>query len=78
MPFDTLARHDKPIILVVDNDAAALQRIGDELARRHASDYRIVCEQSSTEALKKLQSMREGGDDVAIVLVAAWTAGPRG
>jgi thioredoxin reductase (NADPH) len=78
MPIDTLARHHQPTILVIDSDTAALQRIGDELARRHASDYRIICEQTSTEALAKLQSMRERGDDVAIVLVAAWMPGLSG
>jgi thioredoxin reductase (NADPH) len=78
MPFDSTARHDKPIILAVDSDTAALQRIGDELARRHASDYRIVCEPSSTEALTKLQSMRERGEDVAVALIAAWTPGITG
>ena len=78
MPVETKAGHDRPVILAVDNDPAALRRIGDELARRHASDYRILCEQSSTEALKNLQSMHERGDDVAIVLAAAWTPGLTG
>jgi thioredoxin reductase (NADPH) len=75
MRIDAAARDEKPVIMAVDNDSAALKRIGDELARRHAGDYRILCEQSPLAALEKLQAMRERGEDVAIVLIAAWVTG---
>src|SRR5215218_1041660 len=57
-----------PIVMVIDDDAAALERVRDELDRRYADDYRIVCHGSATTAAEDLQALREAGADVAVVL----------
>lgn len=57
-----------PVLLAVDDDPAALERIERELARRYASDYRVVCEGSSDAALAHLIELRDAGEDVALVL----------
>ena len=50
------AAGDRAVILAVDEDAAAIERITKEL-RRYARDYRIVCSRSTEAALAKLEAM---------------------
>jgi thioredoxin reductase (NADPH) len=59
----------KPLILAVDDEPEALARITSEL-QRYARDYSVVCGPSAESALRQLRSMREAGDQVAIVLAA--------
>jgi thioredoxin reductase (NADPH) len=58
-----------PLILAVDEDAAALQRITTEL-QRYARDYKVICGPSTAAALRQLQRLHEQGEAVAIVLAA--------
>ncbi len=60
---------ERPLILAVDDDREALERITAEL-ERYARDYRVVCNGSADAALAQLESMREAGTSVAIVLAA--------
>jgi thioredoxin reductase (NADPH) len=62
----------RPVLLVVDDDPASLDRTGQELGRRYSSDYRIVCERSAPGALQTLDDMRAAGDEVAVVLADQW------
>ena len=62
----------RPILLAVDDDAAALGRIKHELVRRYGSDYRVMCERSPADALAALESARASGDDVAVILADQW------
>ncbi len=62
----------RPALVAVDDDAAALARIEDELRRRYAADYRVVCERSPVDALALLEAMSEAGEDVAVVLADQW------
>ncbi len=68
----------RPVIMVVDDDPRALDRVGDELARRYARDYRIRCEHSATAALGALQQMKDSGERLAVILAVQWTAGLTG
>ena len=61
-----------PLILAVDEDADALERITGEL-QRYARDYRVVCGPSTESALRQLEAMREKDASVAIVLAARGT-----
>ncbi|MBM2824040.1 MAG: Pyr redox 2 protein, partial [Thermoleophilia bacterium] len=47
-----------PLILAVDEDPEALERITGEL-QRYARDYRIVCGPSTESALSQLEAMRD-------------------
>jgi thioredoxin reductase (NADPH) len=66
-----------PVLLAVDDDPAALDRIERELTRRYASDYRVVCEGSSDAALAQLVELRRAGEDVALVLAGLIETGDR-
>ena len=59
----------RPMLVAVDDDLVALERVSDELHRRYASDYTVVCERSPVTALEALRNTR---DDVAVVLSDQW------
>jgi thioredoxin reductase (NADPH) len=61
-----------PTIVAVDDDAAALAQVAEELRRRYTCDYRVVCERSPLAALSALEEMRAAGEPVAVVLAAQW------
>ena len=69
------AWRQKPVVMAVDDDVRALERIRAELDRRYTHDYRIVCHRSAEAAAKDLASLREAGEEVAVVLADQWTAG---
>jgi thioredoxin reductase (NADPH) len=58
-----------PLILAVDEDPEALERITGEL-QRYARDYTVICGPSTRAALEQLERLHESGDAVAIVLAA--------
>ena len=60
------------MLLAVDDDRAALDRIEQELCRRYAQDYRVDCRRSGKEALRELEALREAGRQVAVVLASWW------
>lgn len=65
----------QPVILVVEQDEQALQRIRGELDRRYASDYQLEFETSAEQAIHALSALREAGKDVALVLAAVGSEG---
>jgi thioredoxin reductase (NADPH) len=68
----------RPVILAVDHESDALSRIEDELRRRFGADYRIVCADSSEDALATLEALRAAGAEVAVVLADQWMPGTSG
>src|ERR687898_1099935 len=58
----------RPVVLVVDNDPAALRAISRELDERYGHDYRVVSEDSVAGAERALRTLRETGEEVALVL----------
>jgi thioredoxin reductase (NADPH) len=66
-----------PLILAVDEDAAALERITGEL-QRYARDYKVICGPSTDAALAQLEGLHERGEAVAIVLAARGTGELKG
>ncbi|MGH3066837.1 MAG: FAD-dependent oxidoreductase [Gaiellaceae bacterium] len=58
-----------PLILAVDEDAEALERITAEL-QRYTRDYRVVCLPSTRAALSQLDALHDRDAAVAIVLAA--------
>jgi thioredoxin reductase (NADPH) len=63
---------DLPLILAVDEDSEALERITSEL-QRYARDYRVICGPSTEAALAQLEALHEHGEAVAVVLAARGT-----
>src|SRR5215217_4984746 len=58
----------RPVVLVVDDDPAALRAISRELEERYGREYRVVCEDSVAGAERTLRTLRETGEEVALVL----------
>ncbi len=67
-----------PVVLAVDDDAAALARIERELTQRYGWDYDVVCELSPRAAAAALRTMQDEGARVAIVLAAQWMSEAEG
>jgi thioredoxin reductase (NADPH) len=68
----------EPVLLAVEEDAAALADVERELRDRYGRSYRIVCTSSPDEALEKLTQLAEAGEQVALVLAAQWLSGTTG
>jgi thioredoxin reductase (NADPH) len=61
------------VLIAVDHDVEALERVEQALNRRYGADYRVVCRSSAAAALELLAATRAAGDDVALVLSARRT-----
>jgi thioredoxin reductase (NADPH) len=58
----------RPVLLVVDDDPASLHTICHELEERYGRDYHVVSEASVAGAERALRTLRETGEEVALVL----------
>lgn len=68
--MDPTRARQQPVLLVVDDDPAALRTIGHELSKRYAGDYRVVSEGSAAAGARALRALHGAGEDVAVVLAA--------
>jgi thioredoxin reductase (NADPH) len=69
---------NKPVLLVVDDDADALDNVGRQLRSRYGGDYRVFCEGSAEAAVGTLEGFQAARDDVAVVLSDQWMPGMSG
>ena len=60
-----------PVLLAVDDARDALDDVATQLAQRYAHDYRIESLGDPDDALRRLQELADGGEDVALVLAAS-------
>ena len=60
-----------PVLLAVDEDLDALDDVETQLVQRYAHDYRIESLGDPDDALRTLQELADGGEDVALVLAAS-------
>lgn len=58
---------NKPILIVVDQDATALLFVEQELRKRYGADYEVICAASAEAALSKLQALRDEDRQVALI-----------
>jgi thioredoxin reductase (NADPH) len=60
----------RPVLVVIEHehDATGQARISDQLRRRYGGDYDVVDERTSAAGLATLESLRERGLQVALVL----------
>ena len=68
----------RPVLLAVDEDAAARGRIVRELSKRYGEDYRVVCEASAEAAMSRLRELEAADEEVALVLADQWMSGTSG
>jgi thioredoxin reductase (NADPH) len=66
----------KPVILAVDDDPLALDRVIDELGRRYSRDYHVAGETSAEKALARIAEFAELDQPVALVLADQWLREP--
>ena len=62
---------DKPVVLLAD-DPRTRGRVEAELGKRYGADYRVVVAGSAQEALDALGELRDGRDQVSLVLAGQW------
>ena len=67
-----------PLILAVEEDPTALQAVEQELLERYARRYRVVCVDSSEEALRLLEESAAEEELVALVLAGRELTGMTG
>lgn len=63
---------DQPIILLVDDEPAALGALENAVRRRFGADYQIVAEGSAMAALGRVHKLVEAGDRPALVMADQW------
>jgi thioredoxin reductase (NADPH) len=68
----------RPIIFVVECDDDALAKVRGALVRRFGADYRVLGECAPPAALAALRRLRDGGEQVAVVLAGQWLEGTDG
>lgn len=66
------------MIMAVDGDPDALAGTERELRDRYASHYRVICTSSPAEASRTLETLADGGEEVALVLAAQRLSGTTG
>lgn len=63
---------NKPVIMLVDDEAQERETTGRELQKRYRADYDIICELSPQAALQQLQTFKAADVSVAILLADVW------
>ena len=63
---------DKPVLLVVDDEAVSLEALRRLLLARYGSDYEIVASPSAGDAMATLTRLRVEGTAVALVMADQW------
>jgi thioredoxin reductase (NADPH) len=58
----------QPIFFVVDEDPTTVETLVGDLERRFQADYRVMGETSAQAALERLSTLRESGEQVALII----------
>jgi thioredoxin reductase (NADPH) len=63
---------ERPVILVVDDEPAALASMLDALTRRFGGDYRVEPHLSARSALDAVSRLKADGEEIALVIADQW------
>jgi thioredoxin reductase (NADPH) len=63
-------------VVAVSEDPVVLDRVRAQLVERYARDYRIECTRDSDDAVVLLETLADGGVELALLLVAQSTVDP--
>ena len=69
---------DRPVIVIVDDEPAALAAMLDALNRRFGADYRVVPFLSAAEGLAGIERVLKEGEEIALVVADQWMPGTNG
>ena len=67
-----------PVLLAVDDDPAGLGDVERELHDRYGRHYTVVCLESPSDAIERLEQFAAEHHEVALVLAAQWPSGMTG
>src|SRR5215218_8484202 len=68
----------RPMMLVVDDDPKALERVERELRKRYGADYQVARENSAEAGLQRLAELEASGEDMALMLADQRMPGMKG
>ena len=63
---------ERPAIVIVDDEPAALAAMLDALTRRFGQDYRVVPNQLASAAIDAVSKMKADGDEIALIIADQW------
>jgi thioredoxin reductase (NADPH) len=69
---------ERPVILLVDDEAESREALREAMQRRYSADYEIIAHQSPDDALRTLEALRDVGRPVALMIADQWLAGSEG
>ena len=64
----------RPLLIAVDDDPEHLRLIRQELVKRYAEDYRVLCLSTAAEGLRLLDEAAVSSAEVALLLADLWLA----
>jgi thioredoxin reductase (NADPH) len=68
----------RPTFLVVDDDAETVEALRRALHQRFGADYDVLATQSAHHGLEVLQTLRDRGEAVAVLIADLWMPGLTG
>ncbi len=69
---------EKPVIVLVDDEPAALASLLEAVQRRFGADYRVAPFLTPAHALEEVARAKAAGEDVALVVADQWMPGRSG
>src|SRR5215467_8909627 len=67
-PARSMELPDRPVVLVVDDDAGVVRAMNEDLGRRFGHDFRIVAETSAAAGLAALRDLAAAHEPVALLI----------
>jgi thioredoxin reductase (NADPH) len=64
--------HNRPYIMILDDEPAALTAMLDALARRFGGDFQVVSHLQVSTAMAELEKIKQNGDQVALIVADQW------
>jgi thioredoxin reductase (NADPH) len=64
--------HQRPVIVIVDDETSVVAQLLDALTRRFGGDYRVVPHLSARGALEDMARMKSDGEELALVIADQW------
>jgi thioredoxin reductase (NADPH) len=64
--------HNRPYIMIIDDEPSALTAMLDALARRFGGDYQVVSHLQVNTALGELEKIKQDGNQVALMIADQW------
>ena len=64
--------HERPVIVIVDDETSVVAQLLDAITRRFGADYRVVPHLSARSALEDIARMKSEGEELALIIADQW------